>query len=569
MANTFVLGGSPLGLIGVKSRPTSTGMSTFNGGDSRDININSYNSAKEQSTNISVGGNNLDSTVSLFTGGSIPKFWANIAKSGTDETTTGLSRSEKYKGINRSALHSNEVYDTSVLNIIEKLSFSPKASLRPQDFAYLKNLGVYPNNRLMIARRFSEPQKDNIMDKGGSIPLAVLISWKPEEEDFIDFTYGEEWEDADADFTSVLNKLGGNFGIGGKGSGLGKGLNVVPLTGFTEVIQRQLMTNLGILGPDGDEPLPSGNPNLIKEAKRRKTVPYGSSGSGLMAKISIKIKVEYEQKFISGIDPTIAWMDIMNNALSFGTSNSDNYGLSPEFDENIKKWTGPGGTKILISKVIESITESLKDLKNEIVNSLLGTSESSSEENKGAGKKSQKRKEKEEKDKEKDKKKDSNDLFDKIVLSVEKTIEKYRVELMGIAHSLSGLPSTPWHITVGNPLRPIFCSGDMYTDNLTLRMGPTLAFNDLPSNITIEFTLKNARNLGLQEILAKFNTGYLRVVNVRKDYITSNFTSSDNDTYYDDIKDYIRDDSGNTVSDSGSNARVGKDGIKITTKENG
>jgi len=79
---------------------------------------------------------------------------------------------------------------------------------------------------------------------------------------------------------------------------------------------------------------------------------------------------------------------------------------------------------------------------------------------------------------------------------------------MGIAHSLSGLPSTPWHITVGNPLRPIFCSGDMYTDNLTLRMGPTLAFNDLPSNITIEFTLKNARNLGLQEILAKFNTGY-------------------------------------------------------------
>jgi len=257
---------------------------------------------------------------------------------------------------------------------------------------------VYPNNRLMIARRFLNHKKDNIMDKGGSIPLAVLISWKPEEEDFIDFTYGEEWEDADADFTSVLNKLGGNFGIGGKGSGLGKGLNVVPLTGFTEVIQRQLMTNLGILGPDGDEPLPSGNPNLIKEAKRRKTVPYGSSGSGLMAKISIKIKVEYEQKFISGIDPTIAWMDIMNNALSFGTSNSDNYGLSPEFDENIKKMDGDQvGTKILISKVIESITESLKDLKNEIVNSLLGTSESSSEENKGAGKKSQKRKEKKKK----------------------------------------------------------------------------------------------------------------------------------------------------------------------------
>ena len=80
------------------------------------------------------------------------------------------------------------------------------------------------------------------------------------------------------------------------------------------------------------------------------------------------------------------------------------------------------------------------------------------------------------------------------------------------------LPSTPWHITIGNPLRPIFCAGDMYmADDMILKLGPNLAFNDLPSNIIAEFTLTNARAWGLQEILAKFNAGSLRVSNGLRD----------------------------------------------------
>jgi hypothetical protein len=116
-------------------------------------------------------------------------------------------------------------------------------------------------------------------------------------------------------------------------------------------------------------------------------------------------------------------------------------------------------------------------------------------------------------------------LLDAALLAVNKTIEKYKIELMGIANALSGAPSTPWHITIGNPLRPIFCSGDMLVEEVNLKLGSTLAFNDLPSNIKVEFTLKNARPLGMQEILAKFNTGYLRTVNTRKDFtVTNNLT---------------------------------------------
>jgi hypothetical protein len=515
MANTFNLGGSPLGLIGVSSRPSRDGMSTFNGGKSRNVNVGKYNNGSEQD----VGGKKR--RVSLFSGGAIPNFWANVGAIGTDKDETGTKNKDSYKGINRSTLHNDDVYDTSVLNIIEKLSTTKRAALRPQDFAYLKYLGVYPNNRLMIARRFSTPMKDNIMDKGGASPLAVLISWKPEtEESFLDFTFGEEWTDAAADFTDVLNKLGENFGIGGAGSGGGKGLNVLPLPGFTETLQRKLLVNLGILeasATDEAKPLPSGNPNIIKMAKRRKTIGYGEAGAGLKCNISIKMMCEYEQKFISGIDPTIAWMDIMNNVLSFGTTNSDNYGLSTTFKAKIDRWTdGQSGVQNLITDISEAITSIFTEFKTDVENLVNDLFD-------GAKKEPQTDEETEEA---KTKAKGAlTALLDAALLAVNKTIEKYKIELMGIANALSGAPSTPWHITIGNPLRPIFCSGDMLVEEVNLKLGSTLAFNDLPSTIKVEFTLKNARPLGMQEILAKFNTGYLRTVNTRKDFtVTNNLT---------------------------------------------
>ena len=86
-------------------------------------------------------------------------------------------------------------------------------------------------------------------------------------------------------------------------------------------------------------------------------------------------------------------------------------------------------------------------------------------------------------------------------------ISKYKVRLVGIANALTGSPSTPWHVTIGNPQKPIFSSGDMLCNEVKLELGPVLAFNDLPSTITLEFTLENARPLGAQEIFNRLNTG--------------------------------------------------------------
>ena len=533
-----VLGGSPLGLIGVKSGPTADGMSTFNGGKSRNLNVNLYNSGREadKAKLKKAGLSRKDGAFSVFSGGAAVKAWGNINTVGKEENA-GLGLDDSFNGITRKTLHNNDVYDTSILNIVEKTAGSA-AALRPSDFAYLKNLGVYPNNRLIVCRRFGGPQIDNIFGIKSN-PIVVLISWRPPGEDFLDISFGEQWEAAQADFTDIVNGIGQDIlKMSPLGDAGGEMFSAIPLPGWSETLTRIVLAKIGVYEKTaGGDRLPAGNPNLIKEAKRRKTVAQGEAGSGLDCKVSIKVTVEYEQKFISGIDPTIVYMDILQNALRFGTSPSDNYGLRGGFGADII--AAVKNPKILLTKVVDALRNAVNEVKatvmkffKEFVDEAAAASaeadaavaaggEEEDPEESGKPDPAELQKEADEKKKAAEDAKKGSDLFttffDTIGSALSKTVNKYEQAVKGVVYALTGMASTPWHVTIGNPLRPIFCSGDMYTTTVQLTMGSTLAFNDLPANIKIDFTLENARPWGLQEIMAKFNTGNVRSVNVVKD----------------------------------------------------
>jgi hypothetical protein len=563
MANRARLGGSPLGLIGLKSSPDVNGNSTFNGGNSRNVNVANYNKSRAGT---------------LFTGKRTLRAWPDIQKrpgkqwdadgkeveSEPTWDTQGLgdvtypvlndpkatdkegkvvgqaaqAGEDKYKP--KPTLHNNTVYDTSILNIIEQLA-PTKASLKPADFAYLKNVGVYPNNRLMIARRFASPSGDNIMMPKGTneiSSIATLISWSPEGQDFLDFTFGEEWENSEADFKGILNSLGDDIGLGNLG-GIGGAMgNALPLPGFSEIFQRAFLAKLGLLEESSASTIPAGNPNLIKQAKQRKTIGYSQAGSGLKTTINIKMTCEYELKYISGIDPSIVWMDLLGMILRFGTSSSETYGLKPSVAAKLIGWANNPDT--LIRDVVKSIADALngviekvKAKIKEIYDAAVKAVEKMKEEEKKAD---ELPKEGEpgyvtpSSPKESELAQKAADAARKLSLGAVNAltsiagkitsglVQKYRVKIIGIVNALSGLPSTPWHITIGNPMRPMFCSGDMLVENVQLKLGPQLSFNDLPSTITVEFTLTNARPLGLQEIMAKFNSGYLRTVDIQKSF---------------------------------------------------
>lgn len=556
MANASILGGSPLGLIGVRSYYGRTGLSTFNAGKTRNIKVQEYNLNKSNAGMVS--GN------SLFSGYRVVRAWPNIKEVGGVYDTKGIGdvvykdeKNEKgevtfTKGdrSERRALHNNSIYDTSILNIIEQLA-GTKAALRPADFAYLKNIGVYPNNRLMIARRFAGPTDDNIMVKKKDSDLgnfATLITWVPENVDFLDFTFGEEWTDAEADFKTILTSLGEDIGLGNLGGIAGAAGNALPLPGFTEIFQRQFLAKMGLIEDSAANSIPAGNPNLIKQAKRRKLIGYSDAGAGLNCQVSIKMTCEYELKYISGIDPTIVWMDLLGMILRFGTSNSETYGLSRSLSAKITRWVNNPHQLVkdvakAIKDAITGIVTEIKKAIDKVYNEAVKAAEALPNEAPGpdpdpapAPDSAQKVA----KDEAEKNKKDSEGILSKISATLgnigmdilEGLLQKYRVKIIGVVNALSGLPSTPWHITIGNPMRPTFCSGDMLCSSVNLKLGPNLAFNDLPSSITAEFNLTNARAWGLQEIMAKFNSGYLRSVDVQKSfYETSQVTGADGLNY--------------------------------------
>lgn len=549
-----ILGGSPLGLIGVLSRPDGNGLSTFNGGKSRNVNVNLYNVGKETDKEKLSKSGASGGMFSLFTGGTIISAWPNIGQVGSDKAKVGTGPVDT-KGVSRKTLHNNDIYDTSILNIIEKTA-NTRAQVRPSDFAYLKNLGVFPNNRLVIARRFRGPVDDDIFTKG-SAPLAILITWRLPSEDFLEMSFGEEWIEAEADFTNLLNNMGQDLlKIGSSGGSLGSALNVIPLPGFTESITRTLLEELGIYKKgSGQERLPAGNPNLIKQAKRRKTIGYEEAGSGLRCTCSVKMSVEWEQKFISGIDPTIAWMDILTTCVRFGTSPETTYGLSPQFGAKLVAWSN--NPKLIVSQFTDSLSAALNTAKEDIKTLL--TAEDANPPDTTVmtnGKIDEAKTAAAEKEAESAASlKFLDELIAKVGGSIGKSVQKYEHAIRGIVSALSGAPSTPWHVTVGNPLRPVFCSGDMFATDFTLKLGSTLAFNDLPANISLDFALTNARAWGLQEIIAKFNTGHIRVVNTQKDFTTLSPNEQLNQNKY----DYVNGTSG-TSGLSGTNGTAGGGG---------
>lgn len=528
MANNSILGGSPLGLIGVRSSYTRTGMSTFNAGETRNINVIDYNKNKSDKEY----GN------SLFTGNRVIRAWPEITKSGDGEYDTKGTGDVDYKNKKdnsiRKVLHNDTVYDTSILNIIEQLS-GTKAQLRPSDFAYLKNLGVYPNNRLMIARRFGVPSDDNIMVKKKDKdigPFAVLISWLPENENFLDISFGEEWEDAEADFKSILTSLGKDLTFtSDMGSVSGAAGNILPLPGFTETFQRGFLAKIGVLNEEDANSIPAGNPNIIKKAKKRKLIGYGEQGgSGLKCTINIKMLCEYELKYISGIDPTIVWMDLIGMITRFGTSNSDTYGLTKEGSQKAIRYVN--NPNLLINEAASYFSNAMKDVIKYIENAVNNIKYLARASQETLAQEEKALKEKKNTLLDNTLKKFKDKFADGGLKVLSALLQKYRTQIIGVINALSGLPSTPWHITIGNPLRPTFCSGDMLVDNVNLKLGPTLAFNDLPNSITVEFTMTNARPWGLQEIVSKFNSGYLRTIDVQKTYYETDKIIGDDGSEY-------------------------------------
>jgi len=417
-------------------------------------------------------------------------------------------------------------YELSTESIVRYTQAYPRMRLNYSDFAYLKDLGVYPNNRLVVARRFTSPVEDDLINQGtgksgATHPMATLISWVPDNQEFFNVSFGEKWEDAETSFETILNDASSNRDIlsgdnEGKalGSFLAQGVNMIPLRGWSEGLQYAIFRKLGLTDRDSND-LPTGNPNLIRSAQVRVIAPKTGQFEGVKATITVKMTVEYEIKFISGVDPTGVYYDIIANALNFGTSNSkfmfNKDALSSDAFTSFLNKLGSGDPGLLweaLQLFVNALTSALREIKEAIKGELARLF--NPDDNTSAASATK------------------NTLFEILANVVAGVVGKYKVRLIGVLNSLTGAPSTPWHVTIGNPRRPIFSSGDMLVDNVTVTFGKLLGYNDLPSSVKIDLELRNARALGKQEIFKKLNCGKARrYTEIRSDIWSTDMRKQD------------------------------------------
>lgn len=427
--------------------------------------------------------------------------------------------------------NTTDIYDTSIPSIIAytdsvRVGNAKPMLLKNSDFAYLKDLGLYPNNRLIVCRRFKTGVENDLTIVGQN-PMSTIVSWIPDGQEIMKFKFGEQWNEANpkdpiALFDSVF-KAGTGTTVGGGLSGIGDAVTkVIPFGGVSEALQIELMKQLGIETDLAYNNLPSGNPNFISDAKMR---------GGLTSDISFEVETTYEQKFYGKVDPSIVFLDLINNILRFGSSESAFYILGAG-NGKIKKATDAftkGEWAMGAGIIIGAFVNAIKSLVSGIGSFIKKTAADVVDIYNNTPKVDEKAKKTSETNmKDARERMGLTDIvksqgiisgFSTIIdgamnLLGTVVVAKYRLQIAAVISAMTGNPSTPWHVTIGNPKKPIFSSGDMYIrSGITVEMGSILAYNDLPNSIKISFTIESARTLGIQEIFERFNVGGARVYN--------------------------------------------------------
>jgi hypothetical protein len=402
----------------------------------------------------------------------------------------------------------NKLYNTTNSNpYLDLLKFSNQTGvskalrLKSTDFAYLRDIGVMPINRLVILRRYPEgvivPVDLSDLDVE---PIAVVVGWVKKDTNLLNFSFNEDWQTHTIPLHEMLAKIiKDEFGVDITA--------IAPIPGWGLGFLFGIMNQMGLTSYNKFN-LPIGDPDLLKEAITR---PHESFG--LQSEFTIDLETVYEQKYVSGIDSTVSMMEILNNLLTIGTSDVKFLGIGggkllKELRAANENPTNGAGWAKLTGDVVRSFTNALKTSITNMKDDFKDIFESKAANTKVASGSTETEKF--------DQKKGFATalLGSKIVQTIlASTVARYQWPLRGSISMFTGDPSTPWHLSIGNPYAPLLSMNNVYTRSVAVTYGKDMGLNDIPRTVEVKIQMKQGRNLGKQEIFSYFGVRYKRYYN--------------------------------------------------------
>jgi hypothetical protein len=369
---------------------------------------------------------------------------------------------------------------------------SPKSlKLKSSDFAYLRDIGVYPINRLMILRRFpiGTTVPRDLNDLPYIEPVSTIVGWVKSDADFLSFSFNEEWRtQGSSEMLHVLlnDMISKEFGINMN--------QIVPIPGWSVGLVFGFLNKMKITDYNKNS-IPMGDPNVLKESITRPHEDFG-----LKSDFTFSLDTVYEQKYIGDIDLTVSFMDILQNCMIMGTSDVRYIGKpGASIFEQLKiannDPTNSSGWVTLIKIVVDAFIGAIKDSISTAVKALSSVVNPPVNSNV-----------------KQEVMKLVQNTFDVLIKSIlASTVAKYHWPLRGSIAMLTGEAVTPWHLTIGNPYAPFLSMSNVYVTNVAIASKGDMMYNDIPKFLEVKVSMKQGRNMGGNEIYDMFGIEYQRI----------------------------------------------------------
>jgi hypothetical protein len=401
------------------------------------------------------------------------------------------------------------------------------------DFLWCKYYGKVPNNRLVTLRRYPIPVEDNLLiqdKKSPLVPIAQAVTWFGKDignplSSILNLSWGLNWVPRTAEVQDItgneitVDQLAATAGIKDeKVIAVLKQIftssdqvDILKLAGYDTSIQEYIKEAYGANGPYWNRIL--GPINVIDRTKIR--------DRGFKDQKNIKLAFEYSLRGYSGINPKLAFLDLLSNFLSLTYNTAPFWGGGARYfqktgvtipalgmEQKMLEGDFLGGLQLGVEQLQRMAEANIKDIINTAY-SLVGASEKNIE---AAREEIDARIER------------GENLTDEDIQNINKfnsgtnenqTISKLLAPRLGqlmmkplIYRSiLDGRAVGEWHITVGNPMNPMAVIGNLCLEGVEMEVGEVLGIDDFPTEFKFTVTLSHGRPRAKQDLESIFNLG--------------------------------------------------------------
>lgn len=418
---------------------------------------------------------------------------------GLDASSKGDAVSSKYNRAINTAPGATDPTARRIVqysNDIDSLAFKYSFS----DFIQCEHYGQISNSYMITLRRFAYPVADDLLNPKQIGPdgkefdssqpdLARAITWMSpalgnDLKDILKFNYKLNWKELE----SAVQTIEDDKAKRGK---LGAMVDGNPIFNAIENGLNGATAEQGTIAADkgqGFDPLKETYPNtvfgplnVIKKVLARE--------QGLEFDQEFKLNFHFDLKSYENTSPKVAFMDTMANILALTYNNAPFWG-------GATRYTGSGSlgkpfgdyNKLKSGDYAGFLGGVATQLKDTLSNGLNDVGAAFKSGNFGDSK-----------------------ILDNVVGGGLMKLMNGPQGGTIVNALLTGDPTGQWHLTIGNPMNPIMVIGNLACTDSNVSFEGPLGFEDFPSKMKVEITLKPARMRDKGEIESMFNAGRGRI----------------------------------------------------------